>query len=107
MDGTEYTPTRRGWLKGKLRQIFLQSKERSFAVKRDHYTCQICGAKQSTAKGREVKIQVHHLNGIDWNGFVDRFMEQVLCDPKYLQTLCTYCHKKITENGNTITQLQT
>ena len=42
-----------------LRRLSLRSRERSFAIKRDKYTCQKCGVKQSKAKGKEVKKAIH------------------------------------------------
>ena len=47
-------------IKASLRQLFLRSRERAAAIKRDGYTCQVCGAKQSRAQGREVYVEVHH-----------------------------------------------
>ena len=78
-----------------LRQLWLRSPQRAEAIKRDNYTCQCCGAKQSTAKGREVKVVVHHDNEIDWDGVCDLVIERVLQGPSRLTTLCVGCHKAI------------
>ncbi len=76
-----------------LRQLWLRSRERAAALKRDNYTCQVCRRKQSTAKGKEFKVTVHHLKGIDnWSIVVDKIRETILCSPDYLQTLCIKCH---------------
>lgn len=78
-----------------LRQMWLKSAERSTAMKRDGYCCQDCGVKQSTKKGFEVKVQVHHKDGIDiWDDIIELITEQLLCDPDKLQTLCVDCHDK-------------
>ena len=62
--------------------------------RRDNYTCQICGKKQSTARGKEQKVVVHHLNGIEWEKIIDYIYRHVLVNPKELQTLCPECHKQ-------------
>ena len=77
-----------------LRTLWLRSKERGEAVKRDHYTCVRCGIKQSTAKGKEVKICVHHKDEIDWENIVKFIRKELLRPPEELETLCVECHKK-------------
>ena len=77
-----------------LRQIFLRSSERNEALKRDEYTCQKCGVKQSKAAGHEQKVQVHHKKGISvWDDVIDLIYAEILCDPDDLVTLCPECHK--------------
>ncbi len=91
--------TPRSRIKGMLRQIFLKSVERAEAMKRDKYTCQRCGAKQSVKKGHEIKIQVHHKKGIKvWDEIISLIYDELLCDPAELETLCVDCHDKET-NG--------
>ena len=86
--------TPRSRVKGMLRQIFLRSNERAEALKRDKYTCQKCGVKASQAKGKEQKVHVHHIRGIQvWEQIIDAIYEQVLCNPISLITLCPECHK--------------
>ena len=78
-----------------LRQIFLKSNERAEALKRDRYTCQICGKKQSTKKGQECKVNVHHTQGIDvWDDIIELIYKELLCDASQLQVLCVDCHKR-------------
>ncbi len=73
--------------------MWLMSNERSEALKRDGYTCQECGIKQTNKKGQVVKVQVHHLEGIQvWDEIIDLITEHLLCDPNKLQTLCLDCH---------------
>ena len=55
--------------------------------------------KQSKAKGREQKIEVHHKAGVgNWEKVIDQVYEELLCDPDDLEVLCPECHKK--EHGN-------
>jgi len=86
--------TPRSRVKGMLRQIFQRSSERAEALKRDKYTCQSCGVKQSTKKGFEQKVQVHHKKGIAvWDKVIDLIYEEILCDAEDLETLCPNCHQ--------------
>lgn len=86
-------PTPRTRVKNSLRQLWLKSRERSAALKRENYTCQRCGKKQSKAKGRVVSVSVHHKNGIDnWGKVIDAVFEYLLCDPDRLEVLCVGCH---------------
>ncbi len=82
-----------------MRQLWLRSRERQAAIKRDRYTCVDCGAKQSRAKGREVFIEVDHLNGIEWENMIDYVFRHLLVSPDDLETVCkTFgCHEKRTE----------
>ena len=87
--------TSRARIKGMLRQMWLRSAERGTAIKRDGYTCQDCGIKQSTKKGFEVKVQVHHKEGINnWDEIIDLIQDSLLCNPDKLETLCIDCHDK-------------
>ena len=58
----EYTPN--GQVRSALRLLYLRSRERQAALRRDDYTCQVCNRKQSVKKGFEVKVEVHHLENI-------------------------------------------
>ena len=76
--------------------MWVRSYERGEALKRDKYTCQTCGIKQSKKKGSEVKVQVHHKEGIlNWDYIIDAITQYLLCDPDKLQTLCEDCHNNI------------
>ena len=86
-----YTPNSQ--IRSALRRLFLRSRERSSALKRDKYTC-TCGKKQSRAKGKEVYVEVHHIHGIDWDGLIDLIRQRLLQTPDKLKTLCEECHKK-------------
>lgn len=85
--------TPRSKVKSAIRQVWLRSRERAAALKRDGYACQYCGVKQSNAKGKEQFVEVHHVNGIDWDGVVDLIIERVLRPPEELRTVCPECHK--------------
>lgn len=87
-----YTPNSR--IRAALRRLFLRSRERAAALKRDGYTCK-CGVKQSRAKGREVYVEVHHKKGcLNWDELFKVIREYLLCDPEFLETLCEKCHKE-------------
>ena len=73
----------------------MRSRERAHALKREKYTCQRCGKKQSTAKGREVKVEVHHANGLDWDALVEEIYCELLPNPDQLEVLCRECHKEL------------
>ena len=89
----ERTP--RAKIKGVLRMLYVQSRERQAALKRDNYSCVRCGVKKSTAKGKEQKVEVHHKYGVDcWNDIIELIQDALLCDPEFLETLCPECHKK-------------
>ena len=81
-------------IRSALRRLFLRSRERATAIKRDNYTCS-CGKKQSKAKGREVYIECHHLDGVlNWSELFTAVRRYLLSSPETLETLCKECHAK-------------
>jgi 5-methylcytosine-specific restriction endonuclease McrA len=86
--------TPKSQIRSALRRLWNRSRERSAALKRDGYCCQECGKKQSKAKGREVAVVVHHLDGINWDGLVELVSRRLLQDPSKLTTLCVACHEE-------------
>lgn len=81
-----------------LRLLWLHSRERRAALKRDRYTCQDCGRKQSVAKGKEFKVEVDHLTGsIDWAVLADYIRRHLLVSADKLETVCKEDHLKRTE----------
>lgn len=96
MKKSPYTPNSQ--IRSALRKLFLRSRERGMAIKRDIYTCQRCGVKQSKAKGKEVKVEVHHREGVEnWAELIGVVRKYLLCDPEKMQTLCEDCHKRLNE----------
>jgi hypothetical protein len=76
-----------------LRRLWLTSRERHAALKREDYCCERCGRKQSVAKGRELKLEVHHRDGIpDWDALEDLVRRRLLPPPDRLEVLCKECH---------------
>ena len=73
----------------------MRSPERGQALKRDGYRCTTCDVKQSKAKGRAVKVVVHHIDGVRWTGTFREMAEDMFCPPSRLTTLCVGCHKAI------------
>ena len=93
--GKKLQNTPRSRVRAALRALWLRSRERAAAIKRDSYTCQCCGRKQSKAKGKEFAVQVHHKEGIaNWEYLIDEVYEHLLCHPDGLETMCKDCHKK-------------
>jgi len=87
--------TKKGKITVALRRLWLYSGERAEALKRADYSCEECGVKQSKAKGREQKIQVHHIEGIKvWNEIADMIYKHILVNPDKLKVLCPDCHKE-------------
>ena len=87
--------TPRSKIRAALRRLWLRSRERAFALKLAGYKCQKCGVKQSKAKGREQKIEVHHQEGIgNWESIIDEIYIELLIQPTCLKVLCPECHKK-------------
>lgn len=66
-----------------LGEMYNEYNVRQYVLKRDHYTCQCCGA-HNTAK-KVVKLHVHHLESRKTGGNA----------PSNLITLCTTCHKNL------------
>jgi len=93
----DHTPS--STIRAALRRLWLRSRERQTALKRDSYTCQKCGLKQSRAAGRHVYVEVHHKHGgIDnWAKMIEIIREQLLCSPAELETLCQNCHEDVDE----------
>jgi len=89
---SDITPNSR--IKAALHKLWLQSRERAAAIRRDGYTCQHCGVKQSTAKGKERKVVVHHLDGVEWENILAYIRRHLLVEPRKLVTLCPDCHKR-------------
>jgi len=93
----EYTPSSQ--IRSALRRLFLRSRERNLRLKTDKYTCQRCGVKQSRARGKEVKVEVHHIENINWLDIIAYIRKTLLVDPKKMTTRCIPCHKKEHEEG--------
>lgn len=76
------------------RYIWLRSRERSAALKRTNNCCAECGIKQTRAKGREIILEVHHIDGAHIDEIIDEVFRYLLCHPDRLIPLCDKCHKK-------------
>ena len=88
-----YTPNSK--IKAALRNLWLRSRERAARLKHDNYTCCKCGVKQSKARGKIQKVEIHHLDGIcNWDEIYRMIRLYLLVqDIRKLQTLCPKCHK--------------
>lgn len=77
--------------------MWLRSRERATILKEAGYCCNKCGIKQSKAKGKEVKVEVHHKDGIlNWDEIYEAIRKNLLCDPDHLEVLCKECHNEET-----------
>ena len=90
--------TTNGVIRSLLRRAWLRSPERAQALKDSGYRCTNCGCKQSKAKGKEQKIEVHHLLPVmkdkEWFSEVcDKLRERLFVPPSKLEPLCPDCHK--------------
>lgn len=95
MAGKKSLSTPRSKVRSALRQLWLRSRERASALRREGYCCEVCGIKQSKAKGREVKMEVHHIEGIlEWEKMIDYIFRHLLVSPDELEVLCKGCHEK-------------
>ena len=92
--GKKKEGTPRSKVRQALRALWLRSRERSAALKREKNCCEECGAKQSVAKGKEVKLEVHHKRGVEWEALINLVYQWLLCDPHDLKVLCKDCHEK-------------
>jgi hypothetical protein len=79
-------------IKAALRQLMLRSREQQYALKRDNRRCRRCDVKASQARGRVVKVQCHHVNGVRWTEIIEYIRGQLLVHPDQLMTLCESCH---------------
>jgi 5-methylcytosine-specific restriction endonuclease McrA len=87
-----YTP--KSQIVSALRKMWLWSRERGAAIKREENKCQCCGKKGSVAKGKEIKIEVHHLDSINWDELIKYIRKHLLVNPDRLEVLCKKCHKE-------------
>lgn len=97
--GKRLPSTPRSRVRAALRQLWLRSRERAAAIKREQNTCEVCGKKGSMAKGREVKIEVHHLDGVEWEQMIDYIFRHLLVSPDRLMVMDKDCHKEVHEKG--------
>ena len=84
-------------IRAALRKLFLYSREHRACLKNGNKTCVSCGAKGTSAKGREVDVRVHHLHQIDWEKLFFVVRETLLCPPEKMVILCKKCHDEVHE----------
>lgn len=91
MPKKDTTRTPNSQIKSALRQLWMRSRERATVLKGDNRTCRICHSKASVAKGKECKVEVHHIELIDWSRII-KYIRENLLDPEQI-VLCKTCHK--------------
>lgn len=90
-------------IRSALRLLFLKSREHTAVLKRDSYSCVLCGKKQSRAKGKECRVEVHHLDTDDknrWSDLILAVRRFLLSKPETMICLCSQCHKTIHRGEN-------
>jgi len=90
--GRRLPNTPRSKIRAAIRQLWMRSRERAKVLKDSGYRCTKCGVKKSMAKGREVKLEVHHSPQINWDNIIDLIAKNILEAPQ--KPLCQKCHKK-------------
>ena len=68
-------------------------------LKRDKYTCQLCGDRNYKGRGGSIKLEVDHLVPVS----ID---PSRLCDETNVRTLCKSCHKKTDSYGGKMKKLK-
>jgi 5-methylcytosine-specific restriction endonuclease McrA len=97
--------TPRSRIRSTLRMLWLRSRERAAALRMNKRTCFHCGVKASTAKGREQKVEVHHIAGIaNWEKVIDSIYKELLVKPENLMVICPECHDEIHKGVNNETK---
>ena len=97
--GRKLPTTPRSRIKNAMRMVWLRSRERAACLRNAGNRCERCGIKASVAKGREVRLEVHHRDGINWDGIIDAIIKAMLPDPSRLEALCKPCHEAETGNA--------
>lgn len=95
--GKRKRETPRSTIRAALRRLWLRSRERAEALRRTGYCCQNCGIKQSRAKGKEISLEVHHVNHVSANieQAIDAVYACLIHPADQLMPLCKDCHNKI------------
>ena len=84
-------------IRSALRQVWLRSRERAAALKSAGHSCERCGVKgraKDTRNGPRQVLNVHHKDGIDWDGLTELIARRILHHPDRLEVLCPECHDK-------------
>jgi len=92
--GRKLPNTPRSRIRSTIRHLWLRSRERAAALKKAENRCEICGELSKHRKGGTVTLNVHHLDGIEWEKIIEYIQRHVLVDPSKLEVLCEECHKK-------------
>jgi predicted HNH restriction endonuclease len=96
--GKKLTSTPKSRIRQTLRQLWLRSRERAAALKRESNTCQECNRKASKARGKEFNVEVHHKEGVlNWDEIFSVIYKYLLCPESELEVLCKECHASLHE----------
>jgi len=83
-----------------LRRLWLFSRERRERLRMDDSTCFTCKRKASVAKGKECKIEIHHIDHCQMDRIIAVIREELLIPSDGLMTLCKDCHRVEHKKGN-------
>lgn len=90
-----YTPASK--ITSALRTVWMRSRERASALRQTNNRCCLCGVKQSVAKGKVVKLVVHHTRRPNWDRIKRVVREELLQTPEVLWPLCKLDHDLLHE----------
>jgi 5-methylcytosine-specific restriction endonuclease McrA len=81
-------------IKNCFRMLSMRAREIQAVRRRDNNTCRQCGKKHSVAKGKEVKVQIHHSVKPNWDRIITAVREELL-NPENMFAVCKECHDQI------------
>ena len=82
-----------------IRKLWLFSRERRERLRLDDSTCWTCRRKGSKASGREVAVEVHHIEPVQMKKILEVIRRELLVGPEKLATYCKECHKAEHKKG--------
>ena len=91
-----YTPNSR--ITGGFARTFTNSREHGEALKKTGHRCYQCGVKRSVAKGKEVKLYVHHIIPVNIKRVMEIYREEYL-QQNNLMPVCKECHMALHPDG--------
>lgn len=96
-NGIQSGPNHGNWLGGKrgIRDQSIYAEFRLSILKRDSYTCQLCGDRNRKGRGSRIALEVDHIEPVCVAP--DRIL-----DPTNARTLCVSCHRRTETFGTKV-----